>query len=71
VPFGARASRAGFAQRTRFRPNPLGVTAVELLPVGDGRLRVRGLDAFDGSPVLDIKPYIPALERREDVRLPP
>lgn len=59
-----------FAQRTKFRPNPIGVTAVELVKVEPGGIVVRGLDALDGTPVLDIKPYIPAFERREDVRLP-
>lgn len=60
-----------FAQRTKFRPNPIGVTAVELLSVDEAGIRVRGLDALDGTPVLDIKPYIPAFERKDDVRLPP
>jgi len=59
-----------FAQRTKFRPNPLGVTTVELVVVGDRGITVRGLDALDGTPVLDIKPYIPAFERKDDVRLP-
>jgi tRNA-Thr(GGU) m(6)t(6)A37 methyltransferase TsaA len=59
-----------FSQRTKFRPNPIGVTAVELLAVDDKGITVRGLDALDGTPVLDIKPYIPAFERKDDVRLP-
>jgi tRNA-Thr(GGU) m(6)t(6)A37 methyltransferase TsaA len=57
-----------FAQRTKFRPNPIGVTAVELLAVDDKGITVRGLDALDGTPVLDIKPYIPGFERKENVR---
>lgn len=59
-----------FAQRTKFRPNPIGVTAVELLAVDAKGIKVRGLDALDGTPVLDIKPYIPAFERKDNVRLP-
>jgi len=59
-----------FAQRTKFRPNPIGVTAVELLAVDDRGVTVRGLDALDGTPVLDIKPYIPGFERKDNVRLP-
>ncbi len=59
-----------FAQRTKFRPNPIGVTAVELVVVDDKGVTVRGLDALDGTPVLDIKPYIPAFERKDNVRLP-
>lgn len=59
-----------FAQRTKFRPNPIGVTAVELLAVDTCGITVRGLDALDGTPVLDIKPYIPAFERKDHVRMP-
>ena len=47
-----------FATRSPLRPNPIGLTVVELLG-RDGRvLRVRGLDMLDGTPVLDIKPYL-------------
>ena len=46
-----------FAVRTNLRPNPIGLTIVELVNVEDNILTVRGLDAFDGTPVLDIKPY--------------
>jgi tRNA-Thr(GGU) m(6)t(6)A37 methyltransferase TsaA len=46
-----------FATRTNLRPNPIGLTLVELLKVEDNTLTVRGLDAFDGSPILDIKPF--------------
>ena len=42
------------------RPNPIGLTVVELLERRGRVLRVRGLDAFDGTPVLDIKPYTPS-----------
>lgn len=53
-----------FALRTYHRPNAIGTSTVRLLGV-DGRiLRVRGLDALNGSPVLDIKPYMPPLPRR-------
>lgn len=54
-----------FAQRGRMRPNPIGVTAVEVVRVEPGRLVVRGLDALDGTPVLDLKPYFPAFDRRD------
>ena len=46
-----------FATRTNLRPNPMGLTLVELLKVEGNILTVRGLDAFDGTPVLDIKPF--------------
>jgi formylmethanofuran dehydrogenase subunit E len=47
-----------FASRSPNRPVPLGLTAVELLQVKGNQLLVRGLDAIDGTPVLDIKPHI-------------
>ena len=59
-----------FAQRAKHRPNPIGVTAVELLGRDANILRVRGLDAIDGTPVLDVKPYVPAFDRVEDARVP-
>lgn len=59
-----------FAQRAKDRPNPLGVTAVEIVRVGAASLEVRGLDAIDGTPVLDIKPYFPQFDRIVDPRIP-
>ncbi len=47
-----------FATRAPVRPNPIGLTAVELLARQGNVLTVRGLDAYDGTPVLDIKPYL-------------
>ncbi len=46
-----------FATRSMLRPNPVGLTLVELVKVEGNVLTVRGLDAFDGTPVLDIKPF--------------
>jgi tRNA-Thr(GGU) m(6)t(6)A37 methyltransferase TsaA len=52
----SRPRRGVFALRSPHRPNPIGVSVVELLAVEGNVLRVRGLDAIDGTPVLDIKP---------------
>ena len=60
-----------FAQRTKYRPNPLAVTAVKLLGIEGNIVRVHALDALDGTPVLDIKPYMPPFDRMEDVKMPP
>ncbi len=59
-----------FAQRAKHRPNPIGITAVEIVDIERHILRVRGLDAIDGTPVLDIKPYVPAFDRRDDATIP-
>lgn len=52
----SRAKRGVFALRSPRRPNPIGVTVVELLGIKGNVLRVWGLDAIDGTPVLDLKP---------------
>ena len=59
-----------FAQRGKDRPNRLGVTICRLLAVEGTTLRVAGLDAIDGSPVLDIKPCMSGFLPREEVREP-
>ena len=48
-----------FATRAPHRPNSIGLAVVKLLERNENVLKVAGLDAFDGSPVLDIKPYLP------------
>jgi tRNA-Thr(GGU) m(6)t(6)A37 methyltransferase TsaA len=50
--------RGIFATRHPDRPNPIGVTIVELLERKGNVLKVRGVDMFDGTPILDIKPYM-------------
>jgi tRNA-Thr(GGU) m(6)t(6)A37 methyltransferase TsaA len=47
-----------FATRSPRRPNPVAITAVRLLERQGARLRVQGLDAYEGTPVLDLKPYL-------------
>jgi tRNA-Thr(GGU) m(6)t(6)A37 methyltransferase TsaA len=59
-----------FATRSPVRPNPIGLTPVELLAVEEGRLQVRGLDAINGTPVLDLKPYLPGGDSLPDARVP-
>ncbi|MBB5193708.1 tRNA-Thr(GGU) m(6)t(6)A37 methyltransferase TsaA [Silvimonas terrae] len=60
-----------FATRSPFRPNPLGLSLVELASVDTTEhvvLTFRGVDLVDGTPILDIKPYIPYVESRPDAR---
>lgn len=59
-----------FAQRAKFRPNRLGVSCCQLLDVSGTSLAVRGLDAIDGTPVLDIKPYLAEFGPRGPVHQP-
>lgn len=58
------------ATRTQARPNPIGVAVVPLLERAGNVLKVRALDAIDGTPVLDVKPYIPHYDSAPDARVP-
>ncbi len=57
------------ATRSQIRFNPILVTAVPLLSVKGNAIRVRGLDAIDGTPVLDVKPYFPHFDSIPDARI--
>jgi tRNA-Thr(GGU) m(6)t(6)A37 methyltransferase TsaA len=59
-----------FACRSPSRPNPIGLCVVELVKRENCTLTVRGLDAFEGSPIVDIKPYIPDTDAARNVRVP-
>ncbi len=59
-----------FAQRAKDRPNRLGVTVCRVLGVDGVRIRVAGLDAIDGTPVVDIKPWMVEFGPRGDVSQP-
>lgn len=58
------------ATRSQLRPNHLGVSVVAMLGREGATLRVRGLDAIDGTPVLDIKPYLPEYDAVAGARIP-
>ena len=62
--------RGVLATRSQLRPNPIGVTVVRLLHRRKEILRVQGLDALDGTPVIDIKPYLPPYDSVPDAELP-
>lgn len=55
-----------FASRSPRRPNPIGLSIVRVLGVKDNEVITSGLDAFDGTPILDIKPYIKDLDSKAD-----
>jgi tRNA-Thr(GGU) m(6)t(6)A37 methyltransferase TsaA len=59
-----------FATRSPARPNPIGMSTVRLLEHRDNIVKVIGLDAIDGTPVLDIKPHIPGADSPTEVRIP-
>jgi tRNA (Thr-GGU) A37 N-methylase len=53
-----------FATRSPRRPNPIGLSIVRLMRVADAALHIEEVDLVDGTPVLDIKPYVPQLDDR-------
>ncbi len=69
-PSGGPPEQGVLATRSQLRPNPLGVAVVPLLRRRRNILRVRGLDAIDGTPVLDIKPYIAYYDSVPDAQAP-
>ena len=58
TPPGGAIAHGVFSTRSPYRPNPIALTVVELLGREGNRLHVRGLDMVDGTPILDIKPYL-------------
>ncbi|HHQ45471.1 MAG TPA: tRNA (N6-threonylcarbamoyladenosine(37)-N6)-methyltransferase TrmO [Candidatus Altiarchaeales archaeon] len=65
-PFLEERVRGVFSTRAPRRPNPIGITVVKLDSVEGNTLNVRGVDMLDGTPLLDIKPYIPEFDVRSD-----
>lgn len=61
-PRGTATKRGVFATRSPHRPNPIGITAVELRSISGRTLTIGPCDLLDGTPILDIKPYIPAID---------
>ncbi len=57
-----------FATRYPQRPNPLGLSIVHLISRQENKLTVEGVDVLDGTPLLDIKPYVPDFDLRTEVR---
>jgi len=62
TPYNGKGERGVFALRAPNRPNPVAFSAVDLLGREENVLFVRGLDALDGTPVVDIKPYSPGID---------
>ncbi|MFN8629220.1 MAG: tRNA (N6-threonylcarbamoyladenosine(37)-N6)-methyltransferase TrmO [Chloroflexota bacterium] len=69
TPFLDTASHGVFATRSPARPNAIGMSTVRLLSVDGCTLEVGGIDILDGTPLLDIKPYVPQFDDREGARI--
>ena len=68
TPFLDDEPRGVFATRSPNHPNAIGISVVRLLAVENLRLRVEDVDILDGTPLLDIKPYVPAFDHRTPER---
>jgi len=68
IPFMDTRPRGLFATRAPRRPNPIGLSTVQLDRVEGGILHIRNVDILDGTPLLDIKPYVPEFDSPKQIR---
>ena len=68
TPFLDQQPRGIFATRAPTRPNPVGISVVKLLKIEGNRLYVDEVDILDGTPLIDLKPYVPEFDVRSDAR---
>jgi tRNA-Thr(GGU) m(6)t(6)A37 methyltransferase TsaA len=68
VPFMDSELRGLFATRAPKRPNPIGISVVQLDKIENGVLHIQNVDIMDGTPLLDIKPYVPEFDSPQDIR---
>lgn len=69
LPFMDTQPRGLFATRAPKRPNPIGLSVVKLLRIEGAVLHIENIDVLDGTPLLDIKPYVPQLDQAPEVRI--
>jgi tRNA (adenine37-N6)-methyltransferase len=69
TPFLDSRPRGLFATRAPKRPNPIGISIVKLVQIRECSLEVENVDILDGTPLLDIKPYVPEFDHQEDCRI--
>ncbi len=68
VPFLDSEPRGLFATRAPRRPNPVGISVVQLDNIENGVLHIQNIDILDGTPLLDIKPYVPEFDSATNIR---
>ena len=69
VPFLDNQLRGVFSTRAPKRPNPIGLSVVKLNKIAKNRLEIENVDIIDGTPLLDIKPYVPDMEEADHIRI--
>jgi tRNA-Thr(GGU) m(6)t(6)A37 methyltransferase TsaA len=68
-PYLDQTERGLFATRAPSRPNPIGLSVVELIRIKKDKIVFKGADMLDGTPLLDIKPYVPGFDEVSDARV--
>jgi len=68
IPFLDTVKRGVFSTRSPARPNPLGLSIVEIVSIHDNIINIKGIDILDGSPLIDIKPYVPDFEVTKNIK---
>lgn len=69
IPFLDTTPRGLFATRAPRRPNPIGLSIVRLIKITENRIEIENVDIIDGTPLLDIKPYIPEMDAPENCKI--
>jgi tRNA (adenine37-N6)-methyltransferase len=69
IPFLDTEKRGVFATRAPRRPNPIGLSVVELIDVSNNILNIQNIDILDNTPLLDIKPYVPEFDNTEKISI--
>ena len=69
IPFMDDQERGVFATRAPSRPNPIGISVVRLNRIENNILYIQNVDIIDGTPLLDIKPYVPEFDSKEDIKI--
>jgi tRNA-Thr(GGU) m(6)t(6)A37 methyltransferase TsaA len=69
TPFMGKKERGIFAIRGPSRPNAIGISTVRLLGISGNILHIRDVDILEGTPLLDIKPYVPRFDEKEEVKI--
>ncbi|KKK77592.1 hypothetical protein LCGC14_2852040 [marine sediment metagenome] len=68
-PFLSNESKGVFAIRTPFRPNPIGISILQILEIKENIIEVKNVDILDKTPILDLKPYVPELDTIETTKI--
>jgi tRNA-Thr(GGU) m(6)t(6)A37 methyltransferase TsaA len=69
IPFLDTVIRGLFSTRAPWRPNPIGISVVKLEKIENNLIFISELDIVDGTPLLDIKPYVPNFDEKTDIRI--